>query len=138
MVTQPHEIEQSVSSEVAKQVVTTIMLAPDVEGYTSRGVTVTSIPVGKVAQFITSRHHVPSEAERRRTAVQLREEDKWYWTGPVENWTTVPHPNEELTMEGFTIRYMVTIFYDQNRRRRTFLQAQDQTRRCSRLDNHHG
>ena len=66
-----------VSSEVAKQVVTTIMLAPDVEGYTTRGVTVTSVPVGKVAQFITSRHHVPSEAEWRRTAVQLREEDKW-------------------------------------------------------------
>ena len=104
-----------VSSEIAKQVVTTIMLAPDVEGYTTRGVTVNSVPVGQVAQFITSRHHVPSEADWRRTAVQLREEDQWYWTGPVENWATMPHPNEELTMEGFTIRYMVTIFYDQNR-----------------------
>ena len=25
------------------------------------------------------------------------------------------HPNQELTLEGFTVRYMVTIFYDQNR-----------------------
>ena len=25
------------------------------------------------------------------------------------------HPNQELTLDGFTIRYMVTIFYDQNR-----------------------
>ena len=61
------------------------MLAPDVEGFTTLGVTVNSVPVGKVAQFITSRHHVPSEADLRRTAVQLREEDQWYWTGQVEN-----------------------------------------------------
>ena len=82
-----------VSSEIAKQVVTVIMLAPNVEGYTTRGVTVTSVPVGKVAQFITSRHHVPSQAEWRRVAVQLREEDQWNWTGPLEHWAAMPHPN---------------------------------------------
>ncbi len=75
------------------------MIAPDVEGFTTRGVTVSSVPMGAVARLITSRHHVPSQAEWRRTAVLLREEETWYWAGPVENWATLSDPNLEFTIE---------------------------------------
>ena len=104
-----------VSSEIPKQVVVTLMIAPDVESFTTRGVTLNSVPVGAVARLITSRHHVPSQAEWRRTAVLLREEETWYWAGPVENCATLQHPTLEFTIEGFTIRYIITIFYDQSR-----------------------
>ena len=91
------------------------MNAPDVKGYTTRGVTVCSVPVGSQARLITSRHHVPSQADHRRTALQLREEDSWYWDGPVEHWVSLPDPTQELTVEGCTLRYTVTIFYDKNK-----------------------
>ena len=104
-----------VSCEVPKQVVVTLMTAPDVEGYTTRGVTVTSVPIGAEARLINSRHHVPSQAEWRRTAVLLREEDIWYWAGPLEHWAVLPDPTPLFTIEGFTVRYTVTLFYDRNR-----------------------
>ena len=67
------------------QVKRMVLQAPDVDGFTTRGVTVCSVPVGTNAKLITSRHHVPSQAEWRRTAVLLREEDTWYWTEPMEH-----------------------------------------------------
>ena len=65
------------------------MMAPDVEGYTTRGVTVNSVPAGAIAHLLTARRHVPSQAEWRRTAVLLREEDTWYWAGPIEHWASL-------------------------------------------------
>ena len=91
------------------------MNAPDVEGFTTRGVTVCSVPVGAVAKLITSRHHVPSQAEWRCTAVLLREEDTWYWTEPMEHWASLPCPTTTFDIEGFSIRYMITVFYDKNK-----------------------
>ena len=106
---------KNVSSEEVKQKVVTIMNAPDVKGYTTRGVTVCSVPAGSQAHLITSRHHVPSQAEYRRTALQVREEDDWYWDCPVEHWVSLPDPIQEVTVEGFTLRYIITIFYDKNK-----------------------
>ena len=93
----------------------TLLTAPDVPGFTTRGVTVTSVLVGAEARLITSRHHVPSQAEWRRTAVLLREEDTWHWAGPLEHWSVLADPTPVFTIEGFTVRYTVTIFYDRNR-----------------------
>jgi hypothetical protein len=106
---------KTISSEELKQKVVTLMNAPDVPGYTTRAVTVCAVPVGSRARLITSRHHVPSQAEHRRTALQLREEDSWYWDGPVEHWASLLDPTQELTVEGCTLRYTVTIFYDKNK-----------------------
>ncbi len=33
----------------------------------------------------------------------------------MENWATLPHPNLEFTIEGFTLRSTITIFYDKSR-----------------------
>ena len=104
-----------ISSEEPKQVVVTLMNAPEVEGFTTRGVTVCSVPSGTEAKLITSRHHVPSQAEWRRTAVQLREEeDVWYWTEPIEHWASKPNANTPFSIDGFSIRYTITVFYDKN------------------------
>ncbi len=91
------------------------MNAPDVEGFTTRGVTVCSVPSGTEAKLITSRHHVPSQAEWRRTVVQLREEeDVWYWTEPIEHWGSKPNATTTFSIDGFSVRYTITIFYDKN------------------------
>ena len=87
-------LEAHVSSEEAKQKVITLMMVPDVKGFTTRGVTVSSVPGGSQTHLITSRHHVPSQAEYRRTASQVREEDSWYWTGPVEHWASLIDPQK--------------------------------------------
>ena len=103
---------KNVSSEEAKQKVVMLINAPDVKGYTTRGVTICSIPVGSQAHLITSRHHVPSQAEYRRTVLQVREEDSWYWNDSVEHWASLPDPTQLVAVEGFTLRYTITIFYD--------------------------
>ncbi len=68
-----------VSSEEPKQVVVMLQTWKTVLPEVSR---FCSVPLGASANQITFRHHVPSQAEWRRTAIQLREEDTWYWAGP--------------------------------------------------------
>ena len=58
---------------------------------------------------------MPSQAEWRRTAVLLREGDTWYWTEPMERWASLPCPTTTFDIEGFSIRYMITVFYDKNK-----------------------
>ena len=89
-------------------------MAPEVEGFNTRGVTVNAVPLGAKAHKITSRHHVLSQANWRRTAVLTREADEWYWTGPIEEWEQLPDPTEEFHFEGYAIRYVITVFYDKN------------------------
>ena len=115
-----------ISSEVPKQVVVTLMNAPDIEGFTTRAVTVCSVPSGTEAKLITSRHHVPSQAEWRRTAVQLREEeDIWYWTEPIEHWASKPNATTAFSFDGFSVRYNYGFLRQEHRRRHPNLRSRD-------------